>query len=75
MSILAKGSTVVRDITPHLSIRKGPKGDYLFYKTPKMKKPTFHSIQPFVGECKEDYKTCPLTVLKSWIASTYQLSI
>ncbi|MFY7729602.1 MAG: type IA DNA topoisomerase [Flavobacterium sp.] len=75
MSILAKGSTVVRDITPHLSIRKGPKGDYLFYKTPKMKKPTFHSIQPFVGECKEDYKTCHLTVLKSWIASTYQLSI
>lgn len=74
-TILDKGSTIVREITPHMSIRKGPKGDYLFYKTPKMKKPSFHNIQMFVSECKEDYKTCQLTVLKSWIASTYQLPV
>lgn len=73
--ILDKGSSIIREINPHMSIRKGPKGDYLFYKTPKMKKPTFHNIQAFVGECKEDYKTCHITILKSWIASTYQLPI
>ena len=36
---LDEGSNMIRDISANLSIRKGPKGDYIFYKTSKMKKP------------------------------------
>lgn len=73
--ILDKGSNLVRDINTSLSIRKGPKGDYLFYKTSKMKKPIFHDIKSFIIETKEDYKICDLTILKSWIEEKYNIKI
>jgi DNA topoisomerase-1 len=73
--ILDKGSNVVRDINTSLSIRRGPKGDYLFYKTTKMKKPIFHDIKSFIIETKEDYKICDLTILKSWIEEKYNVKI
>ncbi len=65
--ILEKGSNVIRLITSSTTIRKGPKGDYLFYKTAKMKKPQFYDIKNFIRETNEDYKICDLTILKSWI--------
>ena len=73
--ILEKGSGIVREINSSLSIRKGPKGDYLFYKNSKMKKPSFNDIKNFTIETKEDYKICDITILKSWISEKYGINI
>jgi DNA topoisomerase-1 len=59
---IPSGSGIIREITRELSIRNGPKGDYLFYKNAKMKKPMFYDITSF---CKEDYKICDVSILKS----------
>ena len=72
-NILEKGSNVVREINSCASIRKGPKGDYLFYKTAKMKKPQFYDVKNFIGETSEDYKICDMTILKSWIEEKYNI--
>jgi DNA topoisomerase-1 len=66
---LEEGSNLIREINSAMSIRKGPKGDYLFYKTPKMKKPQFYDIKGF----DEDYKICDITILKSWITEKYNI--
>jgi DNA topoisomerase-1 len=66
---LEEGSNMVREITNEISIRKSKKGDYVFFKTAKMKKPKFFSLKGF----EEDYKTCDITVLKSWLNDTFQL--
>jgi DNA topoisomerase-1 len=70
---LEEGSNLIREINASLSIRKGAKGDYLFYKTTKMKKPVFHDIKGFTNEVKEDYKICDITILKSWIKDKYNV--
>jgi DNA topoisomerase-1 len=72
-SILEKGSGLIREINSSLSIRKGPKGDYIFYKNSKMKKPTFHDIKGFSNETSEDYKICDIAILKSWISEKYNI--
>jgi len=73
--ILEKGSGIIREINSSVSIRKGPKGDYIFYKNSKMKKPTFHDIKGFSIETREDYKICDLNILKSWISEKYSIKI
>jgi len=60
---------LVRKISNDLAIRKGKFGDYLFYKTPTMKKPQFLKL----GEFNDDYKNCSLEFLKSWIKEKYNL--
>jgi DNA topoisomerase-1 len=70
---LEEGSNMIRDISQSLSIRRGPKGDYLFYKTSKMKKPEFKEIKSFINETKLDYKICDITILKSWIYEKYNI--
>ena len=70
---LEEGNNLIREINANLSIRKGPKGDYLFYKTTKMKKPQFYDINGFVNEMKEDYKICDITILKSWIKDKHNI--
>lgn len=70
---LDEGSNVIREINASTSIRKGPKGDYLFYKTTKMKKPAFHDIKAFAAETNEDYKICDIVILKSWIHEKYNI--
>jgi DNA topoisomerase-1 len=70
---LQEGSNVIREIRSDVSIRKGPKGDYLFYKSAKMKQPTFYNIQSFSSEMGEDYKKCDMNLLKSWISDKYDL--
>jgi DNA topoisomerase-1 len=70
---LEEGSNIIREINSNISIRKGPKGEYLFYKNAKMKKPQFFDIKTFVTEIKEDYKICDLTILKSWITEKYKI--
>ena len=68
---LDEGSNMIREISSSISIRKGPKGDYIFYKTSKMKKPEFKDVKAFVSETKEDYKICDITILKSWLSDKY----
>jgi DNA topoisomerase-1 len=70
---LNEGSNFIREINPNVSIRKGPKGDYLFYKTSRMKKPTFYDIKSFTTEFNEDYKICDINILKSWISDKYDI--
>jgi DNA topoisomerase-1 len=70
---LEEGSNLIREINANLSIRKGSKGDYLFYKTAKMKKPAFYDIKGFSNETKEDYKICDITILKSWIKDKHNI--
>jgi len=70
---LEEGSNLIREINTNMSIRKGPKGDYLFYKMPKMKKPQFFDIKGFSSETSEDYKICDITILKSWISEKYNI--
>jgi DNA topoisomerase-1 len=70
---LEEGSNLIRNINAGASIRRGPKGDYLFYKTTRMKKPQFHDIKSFVTETKEDYKICDMNILKSWLKEKYNI--
>ena len=53
----------VRKINENASIRNGQYGDYIFYKTEKMKTPKFIKLQGFKG----DYRTCPVSLLEQWI--------
>jgi len=73
--ILEKSSNIIRIINSSLSIRKGPKGDYLFYKNIKMKKPNFYDIKEFIIDKEDNYKTCDLNILKSWIKEKYNITI
>lgn len=59
----------LREITPNISIRRGKYGDYIFYKTSKMKTPKFLKLNGF----KEDYRNCDKTTIKMWIKETYQV--
>lgn len=61
------GINIVRSINENLAIRKSAKGDYIFFKTSKMKKPSFFNLTGI----NEDYKTCEIDVLKSWIKDKY----
>ena len=70
---LEEGSNLIREINTSTSIRKGPKGDYIFYKSQKMKKPQFYDIKSFSAETSEDYKICDITILKSWILEKYKI--
>jgi DNA topoisomerase-1 len=71
--ILEKGSNIIREINSSLSIRKGIKGDYIFYKNSKIKKPIFYDIKKFTPETGEDYKICDITIIKLWIEEKYNI--
>jgi DNA topoisomerase-1 len=66
---LEEGSNIIREINKETSIRKGPKGDYLFYKSARMKKPQFYKLKGF----KESYRFCQKDVLMEWIRTTHQI--
>jgi DNA topoisomerase-1 len=66
-------NNIVREITPALTIKTGPKGDYIFYKQPKSKRPTFFDIKAFYTDTNQDYKTCDILVLKAWIKVTHKV--
>jgi DNA topoisomerase-1 len=70
---LEEGSNLIREVSSSISIRKGPKGDYIFYKSAKMKKPQFFDLNKFHSDVKEDYKICDITILKSWINDKYKI--
>ena len=72
---LTMESGIVREVSKNITIRKGAKGDYIFYKTSRMKKPQFFSILGCKDELEEPiyYKTCKIDVLKLWIHDKYNI--
>jgi DNA topoisomerase-1 len=52
-------NNLIRQINNHCSIRKGKYGDYIYYKTSKMKKPRFISLT----KCKDDYINCDIKII------------
>jgi DNA topoisomerase-1 len=66
-----KKPNIIRQITSNISVRNSAHGDYLFFKTAKMKTPIFYKL----GGFKEDYKTCNIDILKQWIMDEYKVKI
>ena len=66
---LNEENNFMKEITPNISLKSGPKGDYIFYKTSKMKKPQFFSLKNFKG----NYKIENINTIKSWIKETYDI--
>jgi DNA topoisomerase-1 len=59
----------VRELNAYISIRTGKFGDYIFYKKPRTKTPTFLKLQGF----NSDYKTCDKALLLNWIKQIYKI--
>lgn len=57
----------IRDLGHTMSIRNGKYGDYVLYKTDKMKKAKFFPLK----KCPMDYKTCEETLLVDWIKTNH----
>jgi DNA topoisomerase-1 len=66
---LDQGSNIIREISDNISIRKSEKGEYIFYKSTKMKKPVFYNFKGF----EEDYKKCDISILKNWLKETHKI--
>jgi DNA topoisomerase-1 len=69
--ILEQDNCFTREITKDCSIRRSKKGDYIFFKTVKMKKPKFFNLDKF----PEDYTICDVNIVKSWIKETYDVNV
>jgi len=67
----ASASTILREISANLSIRKGKYGAYVYYKTPAMKKPEFYNIKKFKGS----FTFCEKGTLVEWLNKTYKVSL
>ena len=67
--LIKNNSNVLREISNTISIRKSAKGDYIFYKLPKMKKPSFFSLTGF----DHDFATCDIEIIKEWIKTKYNI--
>jgi len=62
---------IIRQLSNTVSIRNGTYGEYIFYKTKKMKKPAFYSLTNF----KDDVKLCEINIISKWIEDNYHISI
>jgi len=60
---------VLRILREDLSVRKGKWGHYLFYKTDKMKKPSFLKLKG----CELNVMNCPKEDLLAWVDKEYQV--
>ena len=60
-------TTVLRVLTPSLSVRNGKYGPYIFYKTEKMKTPKFFDLKGF----DQGFGLCNADDLLEWINRTY----
>lgn len=63
--------SVLRVLTPTLSIRKGKYGAYIFYQRPDMKTPEFFSMKGF----KEGFSVCNSEDLIEWIRETHKIVV
>jgi DNA topoisomerase I len=62
-------NNIIRKITNNIEIRKSKTGEYIYYKTNKMKKPKFFSLSGF----NENYKLCELEQIQLWIKTMYYI--
>ena len=60
-------TSVLRVLTPSLSVRNGKYGPYIFYKTEKMKTPKFFDLKGF----DQGFGLCNAEDLLDWINRTY----
>jgi DNA topoisomerase-1 len=65
-TLITSGTSILREINAHTSVRSGKFGAYIYYKNPKMKTPAFVSLREFKG----DWKTCDTQVLEMWATTT-----
>jgi DNA topoisomerase-1 len=70
LEVLEKEGNIVRAISDTISIRKSNKGNYIFFKTPKMKKPSFFSLK----ECELDYMTTEVSLVAKWINDRFKIN-
>jgi len=68
---LAPSRTILRRLTPDLSIRNGKFGPYIFYKTEKMVKPRFYDLRNF----ENGFGICEKEELIDWIRKTHKIAI
>ena len=66
-----KTSSIIRIITNDISIRNGKYGEYVFYKTARMKKPMFIKLSGFTG----DYKTCTIASFLEWLKTEHNIQV
>jgi len=66
----APSRTILRKLTPELSIRNGKFGPYIFYKTDKMTKPRFYDLKKF----ENGFGVCEKDELINWIRTTYKIA-
>ena len=68
---LAPSRTILRKLTPDLSIRNGKFGPYIFYKTEKMAKPRFFDLRNF----ENGFGVCEKEELIAWIRKTHKIAV
>lgn len=59
----------MRILTPEMSLRRGKYGEYIYYKTDKMKTPSFLNIKKYKGNCWEG----DASDIVDWVKTTYRL--
>jgi DNA topoisomerase-1 len=67
----SKPPGLLRELTPNLSIRTSKHGDYIFYKTMRMKTPMFIKLSDFKG----DYLKCDKELILNWLRQTHNIKI
>lgn len=67
LGVAQKPTTVLRVLSPTLSIRNGKFGPYIFYKTEKMKNPKFYDLKGF----EQGFGVCEAEELIEWIKNTH----
>ena len=68
-STSATKTNTTRVLNTDMSVRTGKYGPYVYYKTAKMKTPTFFNIKKYKENCWE----CNPDTLIEWVKSTYKV--
>lgn len=63
--------TMPRILSPTVSVRSGPRGDYIMQQLGSGRKPVFYSLDNFTTETQLNHRTCPEDTLKAWIVYHY----
>ncbi len=70
IQFIEKPTNIVLELNDKLSVRNGKYGNYVYYKTESMKKPSFLSLNGF----KDNIETAVKEDLITWIENKYDIS-